>query len=356
MRRRALAVVACVLAAGVLTACGRAGPPVAPETRVPMPISDLRGVIEDGAVTLTWTNPQRRVDQTRLRDLSEARIYRSEDDGVVPPKPALLTLGKIAGYREIGVIPLGGSAPGVQGQTVRFVDRHELRFGRRYTYVAVVEDSRGRVSPPSTRVSVVFIAPPEAPLAPEVLAGDRQVRVRWRPPERLLDGSPAGPLSYEVSRASAIDGPPEAVFTLAAGQTEFVDTSIENDRTYYYAVRAIRDAAGTVARGEPSPRVAAMPARTTPPAPPTNLVATPAGNTVRLSWTPSPDSNVVTYIVYRAAARGELVRIGSARAPATTFTDRDVRAGTYRYAVTGQDATTRANESARSNEVTVTLP
>ncbi|HEY3188051.1 MAG TPA: hypothetical protein VGJ70_11285, partial [Solirubrobacteraceae bacterium] len=314
MRGRALA----LAAACVLAACGRAGPPVAPEVRVPMAISDLRGVIEDGAVALTWTNPQRRVDQSRVRDLTEARIYRSEDDGVVPPKPALLTVGKIAGYREIAVIPLLGSVPRGQGQTVQFVDREGLRFGRRYTYVAVVEDSRGRVSPPSTRVSVRFIAPPEAPPAPEVDAGDGEVRVRWRPPARLLDDTAPGPLTYEVSRAGAVDGPAEAVFPVPAGETSFLDQGLENDRTYYYGVRAIRDDAGTVARGALSPRVAATPGRTTPPSPPTNLVAAPSGRAVRLSWTPSPDANVVTYVVYRAAARGDLARIGSVRAPVTT--------------------------------------
>ncbi len=352
MRARALA----VLAACVLGACGRAGPPVVPEIRVPMAVSDLRGVVEDGAVVLAWTNPQRRVDQSRVRDLSEARLYRTEDDGVVPPKPALLTVGKIAGYREVAAIPLGGRSPDVQGQTVRYVDREGLQFGRRYTYVAIVEDSRGRVSPPSARVSVRFIAPPEAPAAPRLEAGDREVRVRWQPPARLLDGSAPGPLAYEVSRAAAPEGPPEAVFPLAAGQTQFVDTNLENDRTYYYAVRAIREDAGTVARGAPSPRVAATPGTTTPPAAPTNLVATPAGNAVRLSWTSSPDPNVAAYVVYRGAAGGDFVRIGSARVPATTFTDRDVPPGTYRYAVTAQDATARANESARSNEATVTLP
>ena len=352
MRGRALA----LAAACVLGACGRAGPPVVPEVRVPMAISDLRGVIEEGAVSLAWTNPQRRADQSRVRDLSEARIYRSEDDGVVPPKPALLTLGKIAGYQEIAVIPLSGSAPGGQGQTVRFVDRQGLRFGRRYTYVAVVEDSQRRVSPPSMRVSVRFIAPPEAPPPPEVDAGDGEVRVRWRPPERLLDGTAPGPLSYEVSRAGTADGPAEAVFPLAIGETGFLDKNVENDRTYYYAVRAIREEAETVARGVPSPRVAATPGRTTPPAPPANLVAAPSGNAVRLSWTPSPDPNVATYVVYRAAARGSFVRIGSVRVPATTFTDRELPPGIYRYVVTGQDVTARANESTRSNEVTVTLP
>jgi len=352
MRFRVLA----VLAAGLLGACGRVGPPVVPEIRVPMAISDLRGVVEDGAVTVAWTNPQRRVDQSRVRDLSEARLYRTEDDGVVPPKPALLARGRIAGYQEIALIPLGGRSPDVQGQAVRFVDREGLRFGRRYTYVAVVEDSRGRVSAPSERVSVRFIAPPEAPTAPQVTAGDREVRVRWQPPARLADGSAPGPLAYEVSRAGAMEGPPEAVFPVPAGQTELVDRNLENDRTYYYAVRAIRDEAGTVARGAVSPRVAATPGTTTPPAAPTNLVAAPSANAVRLSWAASPDPNVAAYVVYRAAPGGVPVRIGSVRTPATTFTDRDVSRGTYRYTVTAQDASARANESARSNEVTVTVP
>jgi large repetitive protein len=219
-----------------------------------------------------------------------------------------------------------------------------------------VEDSRGRVSPPSTRLSVRFIAPPEPPAAPEVDAGDGEVRVRWRPPARLPDGTAAGPLSYEVSRASTADGPADAVFPVPAGTTEYLDKGLENDRPYYYAVRAIRDDAGTIARGEPSPRVAATPGRTTVPAPPTNLVAAPSGNAVRLSWAPSPDPGVAAYVVYRAAARGDFARIGSVRAPATTFTDRDLPRGSYRYVVTGQDATARANESPRSNEVSVTLP
>ena len=110
------------------------------------------------------------------------------------------------------------------------------------------------------------------------------------------------------------------------------------------------------ARGGPSPRVAATPGRTTPPAPPASLVGVPSAGSVRLSWAASPDPNVAGYVIYRGGPTGDLARIGSTRAPATTFTDRDLAPGAYRYAVTAQDATARANESARSNEVTVTLP
>ena len=152
-----------LIVALVLAACGKSAPPVAPEVRVPAAVSDLRGVVEDGAVALAWTNPQRRVDGARLRDLTEARLYRSEDEGVMPPKPALLVEGKIAGYRQIAVISLAAPAPAVvQGLSVRFVDGDGLRVGRRYTYVVLAEDGRGRVSPPSNRFPIVFIAPPSA--------------------------------------------------------------------------------------------------------------------------------------------------------------------------------------------------
>jgi hypothetical protein len=77
---------------------------------------------------------------------------------------------------------------------------------------------------------------------------------------------------------------------------------------------------------------------------------------VRLSWSASPDPNVAGYVIYRGGPAGDLARIGATRGPATTFTDRDLAPGIYGYAVTAQDATARANESARSNEVTVTLP
>ena len=97
MRRVASA----LIAAFALAACGRAGPPVAPQFRAPVPVSDLRGSVEDGAIVLTWTNPQRRTDNARVRDLTQARVYRTADAGFLEPKPALLTQGRIAGYQEI---------------------------------------------------------------------------------------------------------------------------------------------------------------------------------------------------------------------------------------------------------------
>ena len=347
-----------VLLLVALGACGRKGPPVAPERRVPSPVGDLSGTVREGGVELSWTLPRRRVDNTRLLDPGVARVFRTDDAGQGDPKPALLSHDRVAGYTEVGTVQLSDPpAPQVQGTRVVFTDRRNLTVGRRYTYVVVTADALGRTSPPSGRLSLTFAAGPEPPAGLQAAPGERQVQLSWRPSARFTDGSSVtGPLVYEVLRAPTADGPLAPIARTAPGVTTMTDRGLENERAYHYAVRAVRQEGATQIEGQPTARVVATPTDVTAPAPPADLVAIPSQDTVRLSWTPSPDADVAGHVVYRATGNGPFTRVGSVRAPGTTFTDRDVAPGTYRYAVTAQDTSVRANESARSNEVTVTAP
>jgi hypothetical protein len=357
--RRALApALAAALVLVALGACGRKGPPVAPERRVPQPVADLQGLVREQRIELAWSVPRRRVDNTRLIGTGVARVFRTDDAGQGDPKPALLADDRIAGYTELGTVQLGDTpAPNVQGGRVTFADRRGLVLGRRYTYVVVTSDAQGRTSPPSSRLTLAFGAAPEPPADLRAEPGERQVRLSWQASARLTDGTPGtGPLVYEVLRAPAPDAPLAPIARTAPGVTTTTDRGLENEHTYHYAVRAIRQEGTTPIEGEASARVAATPADVTPPAPPTNLVAIPSQGVVRLSWTPGEDVDLGGYVVYRALGGGPFERVGSVRAPGTTFTDRDLRPGTYRYAVTAQDTSVRANQSARSSEVTVTVP
>lgn len=358
MSRRGLAlatVVVTLLGAG---ACGRRGAPVAPELRLPQAVSDLSGTVRADGIELSWTSPRRRVDNTRMHDATVARVYRTDDAGTGEPKPALLVGDRVAGYTEIASIRLLDTAvPAPPEGRLVYRDTTGLQFGRRYTYVVLTEDGRGRVSPPSGRVSLPYVAAPEPPRALHAEPGEEQARLSWQPPARYTDGGAVdGPLEYEVLRAGSPEGPLVAVARTAPGVTTFTDTGLENDRAYSYAVRAIREAGAGSALGEPGPRVTVTPADMTPPSAPAHLVAIPSAGTVRLSWSPSPERDVAGYVVYRAAGAGALARIGSTPALATVFVDRDVPPGPYRYAVTARDGGSRANESARSNEVTVSVP
>ena len=354
--RRALGLA--LLAALALAACGKKGPPVAPGLRLPAPVVDLSAAVREAAIELAWTNPAHRVDRTRLRDLTLARVYRVEDDGSREPPSALLANGGIAGWSEVATIRLAAPEPAtLRGNRVVFSDDRGLALGRRYTYVVVAVDSLGRAGPPSQRISVAYVAAPEPPIAVAARPGEREARLTWQPPARLSDGGPIpGPLAYEVLRAGAPDAPLTPVARTAEGALALTERDLENDRSYYYAVRAVRTAAGTTVYGAPSARVAVTPRKLTPPAPPADLAAIASEKTVRLSWKPSPESDVSAYVVYRAGAGGPFVRVGSTPAPGTTFTDRGVPGGAWRYAVTAQDSAAIRNESARSNEATVTVP
>jgi len=345
------------LAALALTACGKKSPPVAPEQRAPQPATELTGHVDESAIVLSWIPPNRRVDNTRQRDFTVMRIFRVEDGGAGEPKSAMLTDGRIAGYEEIAAIHSVEPEPAVQrGPRLVYTDRKGLTFGRRYTYVILTGDAQGRVGPPSRRVSVNYAAAPAAPENLVAEPGEGAVRLRWDAVSKLLDGSTVtDPIKYEVLRAPSAEGELAPV-SAAVSDAALTDSNLENDREYHYAVRAVRVVAGTTLYGRASARVAATPRDVTPPSPPANLVAIASEGAVRLSWSPSPEADVAGYIVYRAPETGGFERIGSVNAPATTYLDRTVTRGTYRYAVTAQDRAARPNESRRSNEARVTLP
>ncbi|HYE89469.1 MAG TPA: fibronectin type III domain-containing protein [Terriglobales bacterium] len=352
-RRLPLALVALL----VLAACGRSGLPVAPERVTPLPAADVSVAVVDRVAEVAWTPPTRRADGARLRDLTLLRLFRSEDDGAGEPKPALADGRRVPGYTEVAVIAPGEPAPATfEGGRMVWVDRGPLTLGRRYTYVVLAEDGRGHVSPPSERASAWMIAAPVPPADVQTKPGEREVRLTWRPSATLIDGTPARSVVYEILRAPGPDAPLDIVTVTAAGATEFVDRGLENERPYVYVVRALRTFRGTLARSQDSARVTGTAVDMTPPRVPADLAAVPSQGTVRLVWSASPDADVGRYVVYRAREGAALERVGSVAAPGVTFTDRDVPAGRWRYAVTAQDTSSRANESARSAEVTVTVP
>lgn len=356
--RRPAALVVAILAVAAVGACGRKGSPVAPERRLPQAPAELTAVVGPGEVALSWRNPRRRVDGSRLHDLVGLRVYRTVDGREGEPKPALAAGDRVVGYGELASIGLDRPEPAqVEADRVRFADRTELTEGRRYTYVVTAVDSTDRMSPPSPRASVVFIA---APLPPRDLAGragEQQVELSWQPPAGLVDGrAVAGTVSYRVLRATAPGAAPTVVTPSLITETRYADRGLRNEQTYYYSVLAVRADQGGVATSGTVTPIAVTPHDVTPPAPPVGVMAIPAGSTVHLAWEASPEPDLAGYVVYRAPGDGTPVPVGTVTAPATTFVDRSLSSGTYRYAVSAFDSAPRRNESARSSEVGVTVP
>jgi hypothetical protein len=347
--------VALALIGAAVAGCGKKGPPVSPERRLPMPASALRAHIEDGAIVVGWTNPRTRVDGSALRDLTRVTLYRRGDPDGAPLKPAMLVADRVAGYDQIAAIRLDSPAPAiVQRDVVEWTDRRGLVLGHRYVYVVTATDSIGRTSPPAERLAVPFLAPPRSPRSVEAVPGDRQVTLTWQPPAEFTDGTPlAGQVAYVVLRGAGDEGPLGPVGEGGVATTAYTDSGLDNDTAYRYAIRAVRVDPRVAAVGPPSGAVTATPRDTTPPRPPSDLAAVPSPGALRLAWRPSPDPDVALYAIYRAAASGEFIRVGTTLAGVTTFIDRDVRPGVaYRYVVTALDRARTPNESGRSNEAT----
>lgn len=333
-----------------LVACGFKGPPVAPELRIPRAPAELRGSVEAQQITLEWSNPSRRQDGTPMIDLAKVRLHRLEDAGEGPPRPAMLVGSRVNGYTEVASFDVDRRARGG-----RYVDT-QVAIGQRYTYVVTATDSQGRTSAPSARLSIAMIAAPRPPGGLAAREGEAEASLSWQPPAETIDGSPVtGAITYEVLRSSSPDVAPSEVRAGALQEPRFTDTKLENEQTYFYAVRATRTEPTGAATSVLTEPVAVTPRDMTPPAAPRDLVAVPSPGAVRLSWRASPEPDVAAVLIHRADGDGTPVRVGRADAPRTTFTD-PVPPGTYRYFVTAIDRASRANESGRSNEVTVTVP
>jgi hypothetical protein len=356
---RGLALGLLLLAAVADAGCGKKGPPVAPERRLPAPPSGLAGTVEADSIVVSWTTPRARVDGTRLRDLALIKLYRRPEAPGAPAKSAMVSRGAVVGWDELAVIKPGAPEPAVMtGNIVRWIDKKDLVFDRRYVYVATVQDSSGRSSAPSGRVAVVYLAAPRPPQALAAAPGDREVRLTWQAPPGLIDGGPLhGDIAYVILRGAGPEGPLAPVMTEPVAATTYTDTGLENEATYRYVARAVRRESNGVAYGEPSAVTTATPVDRTPPAPPTNLIAVPSETVVRLAWNASASDDVATYAVYRSTGTGPFVRIATTPALNTVYADRDVKRGErYRYVVTALDRARTPNESPRSNEVFVTVP
>ena len=359
MRAGARGALLLLLATSALVACGKKGPPIAPELRVPAGPTGLHGAVDEQSVVVGWTGPGTRVDGSRLRAIALYKLYRREETNGGEPKAAMLSFGRVVGYDEIATIRTESPAPAtVQGTAVTWVDRRALAVGRRYVYVVTAEDALGRSSGPSERLVVPYLAAPKAPRALSAAPGDRRISLTWQPPAELTDGSPApGDLRYLVLRGAGAEGALAPITPRPVEGTSFTDEGVDNDTDYRYAVRAVRVDPAVSATGEASAPVVVAAANTTPPAAPANLLAVPTAGAVRLAWNPSGSPDVAVYAIYRAGETGDFVRIATTMAVATVYVDRDVRPGmTYRYAVTALDRARRPNESPRSNEISVRVP
>ena len=177
---------------------------------------------------------------------------------------------------------------------------------------------------------------PAAPVPANIVAtaGDAVVSLTWT--------ASTGATGYNVKRATKGGGPYTQLASPAV--PTYTDSAVTNGTPYYYVVSSLNPAGESVNSAEISatPEVA-------PPAPPTNLAATPGNALVTLIWTAS--SGATSYDVKRATTNGgPYTQVGAPTA--ASYTDTSLTNGTaYYYVVSALNA---GGESAASAQVSAT--
>ena len=325
----------------VMVGCGKKAPPVPWETIVPKRIVDLEATPREGILLLEWTAPKENTDKSALTELVEYKILRSEGvlvgDGCrgCDEKPKVVyTLKVDSKLEEKG-----------KKRSIFFDDQEARKV---YIYQVVSINRRGHLSSPSNPVRVDWDYPPLAPRAVTGERGDKKVDLSWEAVE--------GATGYNIYR-----GGEEGEFSIRPQnrpplkETQYTDLNVENEKTYFYSVRAVKRVVKTEIEGKGSLGIPVTPTDLIPPNSPMGLVAIPIRDGIELTWRKNQEGDLLGYYVYRREqGEEEFKRLNESPLTKETYLDTHVELGQdYEYALTAVDNSVRKNESPRSEEVSV---
>jgi hypothetical protein len=325
----------------LVVSCGKKAPPVPWETVVPKRIVDLEAVSREGRLLLQWTFPKENTDKSILTDLAGFHILRSE--GVLVGEEC-----KGCGEKPKVVYEMKfDSKDERQGKkiSISFEDQEPRKV---YAYQVISINRRGHPSSPSNPVSVYWDFPPQAPGRVNAERGDKRVDLSWDPIEGIR--------GYHIYRRGG-----EGVFSLTPlnreplTMNEYVDLNVENEKRYFYTIRAVKRVAKTDIEGKGSIEIPVTPTDLTPPDSPVDLVAIPLKNGIELNWKRNQDPDLLGYHVYRREpGENRFTRLTESPWSKEVYLDPHVQFGKdYEYAVTAVDNSINRNESPRSEEVRV---
>ncbi len=321
--------------------CGVKKPPVPWETIVPKRIVDLVAVPREGRLLLEWTSPKENTDNSVLTDLAEFKILRSE---------GVLIAGECRGCGEKPKVVYEmklESEEQVKGRKMSlFFEDQEAR--RVYVYQVVSVNRRGYPSAPSNPVTVYWDYPPQPPRMVRAERGDKRVDLYWEPV--------GGATGYNIHRRR--EGEEFSLRPLnrdPLAETHYTDLNVENEKRYFYSIRAVRRVVKTDVEGKGSLDIPVTPTDLIAPSSPVGLVAIPLRDGVELNWRRNQEPDLLGYYVYRRKpGEGEFKRLNESPLTKETYLDTSVELEQeYEYAVTAVDNSVRRNESPRSEELRV---
>ena len=348
-----------IAATAVLIGCGYAGPPKPPSLNLPEPPTDLRAIRKGNDVYLAWTVPTETTDGLAIHGYGPTRICRSTI-------PAMTECINPVGEVAPPAVP-SGKTPVLKLQQ-NFTDAVpgtllSNNASAQIFYGVSVLNGRGRSAGISNIVSVPAVVSPAAPadFHAEVTAGG--IVLRWAPIPRQSEISDTRH-AYRVYRREANSTLDTTIGEVPIDSSQLTDHSFDWEKTYFYRATVVTFIQVSAEperefESDDTPPVRVFAHDIFPPPVPTGLQAAFSGvgqqPFIDLIWTPDNEADLAGYNLYRREAGEEPKKINPQLVKTPSFRDSDVVSGhTYIYSVTSVDI--RANESARSEEASETVP
>lgn len=215
-----------------------------------------------------------------------------------------------------------------------------LAFDTSYSYRIRAYNDAGKSGYSNEANAKTGTAPADGiPIAPSKLTlkqlDGNSIKIYW------VDNS-SNEAGFLIERKGS-DGKYQQIASVPANTVYYVDENFKNDQTYYYRVRAYNNAG----KSDYSNSVASGAVEQVPAAPAKLSVKVASGSSLKLSWADT-SNNETGFKIERKTAGSKYEQIAVVEANRTTYTDKNLSAGTsYYYRVRAYNT---SGKSTYSNE------
>ena len=269
---------------------------------------NLADIIHDVSVTVVDNTTRVRDENARAQWMTDTRSWTVQGGYPGAPTGLVATADAdsinvtwnpnpepdIIEYRIYRATSSGGSFTQVGTSATTSYDDTTVSLGTTYYYVVSAFAQANESTVSNEDFGTAGVTFPIAPQNVTTTVDETALTIDWD------DNPELNILGYTLFRSDVAGGPYTQLNTSLLTTSDFYDTGLTNDATYYYVVLA-RDANGN--ESALSTEVAGTPTNF-PPSAPTGLVAVPHDRRVDLSWNPNPEPDLNSYYIYYAETSG----------------------------------------------------
>jgi len=335
-----------ILLCGILaSSCGSIGEPLPPLLNIPERSQDLSARQTPEGVVLEWTWPPLTTEGRPLKNFYNFVVHRLEVQDPAIPVPAGWFESQSQQVAKLGPAELDTFEPGGK---IRLAFPTAPLTGKFFAFGVRGESRGGRTMGFSNLSFIQVVEALEEPGRPALAVLPNGISVQWQAVPRAV--------AYRVFRKMELAQEAEEFNEIGRAEgPEFLDTSLQWGKRYYYRVLPLgRSATGEV-EGSQSAAADVVAVDTFPPHAPTELRAVTTGFSVELSWQLNSEPDFAGYRIRRSQGTGPFEILTAAPIGAANYSDTSVARGqAYRYTITALDQD--GNESPPSDAETVATP